>query len=214
MSLLALLPSFLDPETLVATFGLIGLLVIVFAESGLLVGFFLPGDSLLFTAGLLSVSGVFPMPLWLLLVLVPIAAIAGDQVGYLFGRRVGPHLYQREKSRLFRQEHVHKAQAFFDKHGSKTIVLARFVPIVRTFAPVLAGVGGMHYATFVRFNVLGGILWGTGVTALGGALGQVAFVRENVEIMLLAIVGISVLPIAFEVLRSRRRAEALPPRAT
>ena len=192
----------LDPKSLLTTLGTIGLIAIVFAESGLLFGFFLPGDSLLFTAGVFAARG--DLNLAVILVGCFVAAVAGDQVGYVFGRRVGPALFRREDSRFFKQEYVEKAQAYFDKYGSKTIVLARFVPIVRTFAPIVAGVGRMEYRTFVTFNVLGGLLWAVGVTLLGYALGEVEFVEENFEIAILAVVGMSLLPIAFEFWRARR----------
>ena len=192
----------LDPERLIRTFCTIGLFAIVFAESGLLFGFFLPGDSLLFTAGVFAARG--DLNLAVILVGCFVAAVAGDQVGYVFGRRVGPALFRRDDSRFFKQEYVEKAQAYFDKYGSKTIVLARFVPIVRTFAPIVAGVGRMEYRTFVTFNVLGGLLWAVGVTLLGYALGEVEFVEENFEIAILAVVGMSLLPIAFEFWRARR----------
>lgn len=201
--------GFLDPERLIETFGLIGIFLIVFAESGLLIGFFLPGDSLLFTAGFLA-SGPSSVPDSLHLPLVPlllgtwIAAVAGDQVGYLFGQRVGPALFRRPESRFFKQENVDKAQAFFDKHGPKAIVLARFVPIVRTFTPITAGVSRMEYRTFVTFNVIGGTIWAFGVTLLGYFLGQVAVVEQNLELAILMVVGISVMPIAIEVLKARR----------
>ena len=181
------------------------LLGIVFVESGLLVGFFLPGDSLLFTAGLLSSTGVLP-PLWVLLLTVPLAAIAGDQVGYVIGRRAGPAIFSRPDSRFFHHEHVDRANAFFERYGGRTIVLARFVPIVRTFAPVAAGVARMRYSTFVAYNVLGGILWGAGLTTLGYFLGQIDVIRENLELVVITIVGLSVLPIAGELWRGRRRA--------
>lgn len=197
-------PSFLDPEWLISTFGLIGILAIVFAESGLLIGFFLPGDSLLFTAGLLVADGHYlHQPLWLLCLLVAVAAIAGDQVGYLFGRRVGPSLFRRPNSRLFKQENVHRANDFFDRHGARSVVLARFVPIVRTFTPIIAGVSHMRYRTFLAYNIIGGALWGVGVTVLGYFLGQVAFVKANIEIILIGIVVVSVLPIGIQLLRSR-----------
>ena len=205
MSVTALGPSWLDPDHLISTFGLIGLLVIVFAECGLLIGFFLPGDSLLFTAGLLVADDKITQPLWLVCVLVCIAAIAGNQVGYLIGRKAGPALFNRPDSRLFKQEYVDKTYAFFDRHGPKAIVLARFVPIVRTFITVIAGVGKMSYRTYTIYSVIGGVLWGAGVTLLGYALGGVDFVRDNIELILLAIVLVSVLPIVFELLRSRSR---------
>jgi len=200
---LALGPSWLDPEVLISTFGLIGILVIVFAESGLLIGFFLPGDSLLFTAGLLTADGKYiTYPLWLVCLLITIAAIAGDQVGYAFGRKVGPALFRRPNSRLFKQENVLKAHDFFEKYGARSIVLARFVPIVRTFTPIVAGVSRMNYRTFVIYNVIGGVLWGTGVTVLGYFLGQIPFVKANIEMILIGIVLVSVVPIAVELLRA------------
>ncbi|MFD7511355.1 DedA family protein [Streptomyces sp. NPDC059853] len=202
---LALGPQWLDPDWLIPTFGLIGVLVIVFAESGLLIGFFLPGDSLLFTTGLLVATDQYlHYPLWLVCTLIVIAAVLGDQVGYLFGRKVGPALFNRPDSRLFKQENVAKAREFFAKHGPKSLVLARFVPIVRTFTPIIAGVARMHYRTFVLFNVIGGVLWGAGVTLLGAALGQIGFVRTNIEFMLVGIVALSVLPIAIEFWRAHR----------
>ncbi|MFC4148703.1 DedA family protein [Micromonospora mangrovi] len=205
-ALLAVGPSFIDPEWLISTFGLIGILAIIFAESGVLIGLFLPGDSLLFTAGLLVADGRYlHQPLWLLCLLVAVAAIAGDQVGYLFGKRVGPSLFRRPNSRLFKQENVHRANAFFARYGARSIVLARFVPIVRTFTPVIAGVSRMHYRTFVTYNILGGVLWGTGVTVLGYFLGQISFVKSNIEFILIAIVLVSVVPIGIQLLRSRHR---------
>jgi membrane-associated protein len=206
----------LDPNFWIEKVGFFGVIAIVFAESGLLFGFFLPGDSLLFTAGFiasgpdlseLGLSEDVRFPLIPLLIGVTLAAIAGDQVGYLFGRKVGPSIFKRPNSRLFKQENVEKAQVFFDKYGPKTIVLARFVPIVRTFAPVLAGVSHMRYRTFVTYNVVGGLLWGVGVTLLGYFLGQVDAVEENLELAILAIVAISVLPMAIEILRARRHAK-------
>ncbi|MFJ5230633.1 DedA family protein [Kitasatospora sp. NPDC088391] len=196
----------LDPQNLISTFGLIGILAIVFAESGLLIGFFLPGDSLLFTTGLLVAGGTLPQPLWVVCPLVVLAAIAGDQVGYLFGKRVGPGLFNRPESRLFKRENAERAAAFFDRHGPKAIVLARFVPVVRTFTPIVAGVAGMGYRTFVLFNVVGGVLWGAGITVLGYFLGQVPAVRDNIEAICLAIVLVSALPVAAELLRARRAA--------
>ncbi|MEK2489212.1 VTT domain-containing protein [Kitasatospora purpeofusca] len=211
MTSLALGPSWLDPTYLISTFGLIGILAIVFAESGLLIGFFLPGDSLLFTTGLLVAGGTYlHQPLWLVCALIVLAAVAGDQVGYLFGRKVGPGLFRRPDSRLFKRENVEKAAAFFDRHGPKAIVLARFVPIVRTFTPIVAGVGAMNYRVFVLFNVIGGVLWGAGVTVLGYFLGQIPFVRENIEAILVGIVLVSVVPVAVELLRARRSGRAAP----
>jgi membrane-associated protein len=199
----------LDPEWLISTFGLIGILAIVFAESGLLIGFFFPGDSLLFTTGLLVADGTYlHQPLWLMCLLISIAAVLGDQFGYLFGRRFGPALFRRPNSRLFKQENLQRAAGFFDKYGARSIVLARFVPIVRTFTPIVAGASGMHYRRFVAYNVVGGVLWSCGVTILGYFLGQVAFVKNNIEFILIGIVVVSVIPVAIELLRSRSRRRA------
>ncbi|MEU6340024.1 VTT domain-containing protein [Streptomyces sp. NPDC046977] len=212
MTTIALGPQWLDPDYLISSAGLIGLLAIVFAESGLLIGFFLPGDSLLFTGGLLVAGGKLDWPIWAVCLLVVIAAVAGDQVGYLFGRKVGPSLFRRPDSKLFKQENIEKAHEFFEKYGAKSIVLARFVPIVRTFTPIVAGVSRMNYRTFVTYNIIGGTLWGAGVTLLGYWLGQIAFVREHIELMLVAIVVLSVVPIAIEFLRARAAAKKAPPR--
>ena len=201
----ALGPSFLDPEWLISTFGLIGILGIVFAESGLLIGFFLPGDSLLFTTGLLVADGTYlHQPLWLMCLLVSAAAVAGDQFGYVLGRRFGPALFRRPDSRLFKQENLTRARDFFAKYGARSIVLARFVPIVRTFTPIVAGASHMHYRTFLIYNVLGATAWGCGVTILGYFLGQIAFVKSNIELILVAVVAVSVIPIAIELLRARK----------
>ena len=186
-------------------FGLIGILLIVFAECGLLVGFFLPGDSLLFTAGLLVARDDINQPIWLVCVLICVAAVAGNQVGYLIGRKAGPAVFSRPDSRLFKQEYVDKSFAFFDRYGPRAIVLARFVPIVRTFITVTAGVGRMDYRTYTIYSVIGGVLWGAGVTILGYSLGNVAFVADHIELILIAIVVVSVIPVAIELLRARSR---------
>jgi membrane-associated protein len=202
---IALGPKWLEPEFLIETFGTIGVLAIVFVESGLLVGILLPGDSLLFTAGLLSANETLP-DLWVLLVTIPIAAIAGDQVGYSIGRSAGPAVFNRDEGLFFRREYVERAEHFFARYGGRTVVLARFVPIVRTIAPVMAGVARMRYRTFLTYNVIGGVAWGVSLTTLGYFLGQIEFVRANIEFIVIGIVGLSVLPIAIELLRGRRRA--------
>jgi membrane-associated protein len=202
VSPLALGPTWIEPDFLIETFGTLGLLAIVFMESGLLIGFFLPGDSLLFTAGLLSSNGTLP-DVWILLVTIPLAAIAGDQVGYAIGRKAGPAIFRRPDSRFFKQEYVAKSEEFFERHGARTIVLARFVPVVRTFAPVMAGVSRMDYRTFLTYNIVGGVAWGVGVTALGYFLGQIDFVKANVEFIIIAIVLVSFMPIAFELRRAK-----------
>ena len=206
---LTLGPEWLDPAHLIESLGpfaLLGVLAIVFAECGLLVGFFLPGDSLLFTAGLLVAEGSLRYPLWLVCLLITLVAVAGNLVGYWIGRAVGPALFDRPDSRLFKREHVEKTHAFFDRYGGRAIVLARFVPIVRTFITATAGVARMDFAAYALYSTLGGILWGTGVTVLGYFLGQVAFVREHLELILIGIVVLSVLPVVVELLRARRSA--------
>lgn len=161
----------IDIEATISAFGVLGILAIVFAESGLLIGAFLPGDSLLFTAGFLTQIEVLKINIHLLVVLIFIAAVLGDSVGYTFGRRVGRKLFSKPNSRLFKQENIVRAEAFYEKHGGKTIILARFIPIVRTFAPVIAGVGKMNYSAFLAYNLIGGLLWAAGVTYLGYFLG-------------------------------------------
>ncbi|MEU5309347.1 VTT domain-containing protein [Streptomyces sp. NPDC021562] len=211
---LALGPSWLDPNTLLDSFGIWGLLLVVFAESGLLIGFFLPGDSLLFTCGLLITSHQLHFPLWGAIALICLAAVLGDQAGYMFGKKVGPSLFNRPDSRLFKQENVAKAHEFFEKHGPKSLILARFVPVIRTFTPIIAGVSGMAYRSFLTFNVIGGVLWGAGVTLLGSWLGKIDVVKNNIEAILILIVLISVVPIVIEFLRARSKGKkeaAAPP---
>ncbi|MGV9357277.1 DedA family protein [Streptomyces misionensis] len=207
MMTLALGPSWLDPNYLLDTYSIWGLLLIVFAESGLLIGFFLPGDSLLFTCGLLITSHQLDFPLWGAIALICVAAILGDQAGYMFGKKVGPSLFNRPDSRLFKQENVTKAHEFFEKYGPKSLILARFVPVVRTFTPIIAGVSGMRYRSFLTFNVIGGTLWGAGVTLLGSWLGNIGFVKNNIEAILILIVLVSVVPIGIEYLRARGKAK-------
>lgn len=192
-----------NPHDLIEAFGTIGLFVIVFAESGLLIGFFLPGDSLLFTAGLLASQDKLNYPL--IAIGCFLAAVAGDQFGYAFGNRVGPRLFRKPDSRIFKQQHVERAQRFFDEHGSKTIVMARFVPIVRTFAPILAGVGKMEYRTFLTFNVIGGLLWAVGVTTLGYLLGETfPWIEDYLLPTIAVIIFLSVLPVLLEVRKARK----------
>ena len=159
-----------DMTHLIETIGYVGLVAIVFAESGLFFGFFLPGDNLFFTAGLLAARG--KLDIMVLLVALPLAAIMGDSVGYWFGKKTGPRIFSRENSLLFRQKNLLAARTFYDRHGGKTIVLARFMPFIRTFAPIVAGAVEMPYPRFLFFNVIGAVLWGAGVTAAGYYLGQ------------------------------------------
>ncbi|WP_220471975.1 VTT domain-containing protein [Tomitella gaofuii] len=214
---LALLPSFLDPVNLLNSFGgwvLAGLLLVVFIESGLLFPL-LPGDSLLFTAGLIVASAgaaseigsdVNPAfaPLWVLLVTIPIAAVLGDQVGYIIGARGGAALFKSDDARIFKKSYIDQSHEFFERHGPVTIFLARFVPIVRTYAPLVAGASGMRYRTFITYNVIGGVVWGAGVTLLGYFLGQVAFIRDNVDYIFILIVLVSVVPLFIEGIKRYR----------
>ncbi|GAA2763949.1 VTT domain-containing protein [Streptomyces paradoxus] len=204
MTTLALGPEWLSPDYLISTFSLPGILLIVFAESGLFA--FLPGDSLLFTAGLFVAEGTYiTQPLWLVCTLIVLAAVIGDQVGYMIGKFLGPKLFNRPNSKLFKQENLDKAHEFMEKYGPKAIVLARFVPIVRTFAPIVAGAGRMKYRTFLTYNIIGGIAWGTGVTLAGYWLGQIGFIKKNVESILMLIVLLSIVPIIIEYLRDRSK---------
>lgn len=197
--------GFLDPTHLINTFGLIGMMAILFAECGLLLGFFLPGDSLLFTGGLL-VAGGLVAPLWVLLVALPIAAVVGNLAGWWIGRTAGPAVFDRPDSRFFRARHVERARTFFHRNGARTVVLARFVPVVRTFATVMAGASRMDFRRFALYSVIGGIAWTVGVTLLGFWLGQVALVRNHVELFIVGVVVLSFVPIAVEGLRNRRAA--------
>lgn len=194
-----------DPQQLIAWGGYVGLTIIVFAETGLLIGFFLPGDSLLVTAGLLAATGIGNLDLLMLnLILIP-TAIIGDAVGYTIGRRAGRPLFDRPDGRFFKRKYLIQTQAFYEHHGGKTIVLARFVPIVRTFAPVVAGVAEMPYRHFATYNILGGIGWVVLMTCLGYFLGTVIpGVTDHIEILALVIIVISLIPVFIEYLRHRR----------
>jgi membrane-associated protein len=187
-----LLHQLMDVETLVRVGGLTAMTIIVFAETGLMVGFFLPGDSLLVTAGVVAARG--NLSIWSLNALLVAAAILGDTVGYWIGRRAGLALFTRPKSLLFNPRHLRRAHDFYEKHGGKTIILARFMPIVRTFAPVVAGMAGMNYRRFVSFNVIGGFLWVLSMTLIGYFLGQFAWVRKNIELVIVIVIFASILP--------------------
>jgi len=214
--------EFLKPEWWFEKAGAAALPVvtaIIFAESGLLFGFFLPGDSLLFFTGFLTSSAAREDPtfsqfaehipsIWIVLVCLAAAAIIGDQVGYWFGKKVGPTLFTRPNSRLFKQDNVAKAHLFFERHGPRSIVLARFVPIVRTFIPIVAGIGEMRYRTFVIYNIAGGLLWAVGITTLGHFLGEIEFFRENIEVAIIAVIVVSLIPVVIEVYRSRKHRRA------
>ena len=209
-ALIDLLRSLTDPPRLIqllATvitgwWGYATLFGIVFAETGLLIGFFLPGDSLLFTVGV--VAGAGQLDILLINVILIIAAIVGDATGYMLGRQAGPRVFNRPDSRFFKREHLLRTQEFYEKHGGKTIIYARFVPIIRTFAPFVAGVAGMPYSRFVAFNVFGGIGWVVAMTMAGYYLGGFPIIQRHFEKVVIGIVLVSVLPILFEYLKSRR----------
>jgi len=190
-------------DSLIQWGGYTVLFAIVFAETGLLIGFFLPGDSLLVTAGLVASAGA--LNIWWLNVILIVAAVVGDSTGYAIGRRLGPRLFTRQKSLLFNPAHVERTRRFYERYGAKTIVIARFVPIVRTFAPVLAGVGEMEYRRFVFYNVAGGVGWVVSMTSAGYLMGQFPVIGSNIHIVVLIVIVLSLMPIAVELLRERRR---------
>jgi len=208
----SLLPDWLNPNVFLQDSPLGPAIVfvvaaIIFAETGLLVGFFLPGDSMLFTAGMLMATGAIDFPLWVAIPLFIVMAIIGNQVGYLIGRKAGPAIFHRPDSKLFKQENVEKAHAFFERHGGKALVLGRFVPIVRTFIPVITGVARMDARKFFVYNVIGAVLWAGLVTLLGVWLGQFEWVGEHIDLIFIVIVLLSVVPVAFEALRHRATAK-------
>lgn len=188
---------------IIRTGGYLGVFTIVFAETGLFLGFFLPGDSLLFIAGFLAGTGLFSLPL--LLVGIATAAILGNFVGYEFGKFVGPKLFQKEDSLIFKKAHLIKAQKYYQVHGPKTIFLARFMPIVRTFAPIVAGIAQMDLKTFWMYNIISGVIWSAALVLLGYFLGNILFVREHLEIIILLVIFISFLPAIFEYLKERKK---------
>lgn len=208
-----------DPDTLIAAFGLAGVLTVVFVETGLLVGFFLPGDSLLFTAGVLAAGAHPAVPLWLLLLTVPLAAIAGDQCGYLIGAKAGPAVLEGPGARRFGRHRIARVRHHFETRGTLTVFIARFVAVMRTLTPVLAGASGMRHRTFTGYSVAGSLAWGAGVPLLGYLLGGIGFVRGHVELILLTIVAVSLVPVVLGVLGGRLRrnrprpapVEAAPP---
>jgi len=194
-------------DALVRWGGYVVLAAIVFTETGLLIGFFLPGDSLLITAGLVAATGA--LDIWWLNVLLAAAAVAGDSVGYAIGARIGPRLFTREKSWLFNPRHIVRTREFYERHGAKTIVIARFVPIIRTFAPVVAGVGQMPYRRFLFYNVAGGVGWVLSMTWAGYLLGNVVpNIDRHIHIVVIVVIVLSVIPIAVEIFRERRRQSA------
>ena len=216
----ALGPEWLDAASIITAFvrligpwAIVGVMLVIFAETGLLVGFFLPGDSLLFTLGMFVGTGVIGVHIWVAAPLVWLAAIIGNQTGYAIGRKAGPAIFNRPDSRLFKKEYVDRTAAFFERHGGKAVTLAQFVPIVRTFTPVMAGVGKMHYRHFLTFNAIGATFWAFAITWLGYFLGSIEWIQKNIDTMILAIVFVSVLPMLISALRSwlsSRRAGARP----
>ncbi|MDO4773563.1 MAG: VTT domain-containing protein [Candidatus Saccharibacteria bacterium] len=195
---------------LITGFGVLAILFVVFAESGLLFGFIFPGDSLLFTAGAMVQQGILPINIHLFVFLLIIAAIAGDTVGYTFGHKVGRKLFERENSRFFKKKYLQQAEKFYEKHGSLTVVLARFVPIVRTFAPIVAGASKMHYRTFVAYNIIGGIVWATIFTYLGFFAGKaLTEAGINIEVAALIIIFLSILPMIIHALKQENTRAAI-----
>lgn len=211
-SLIELIRKIMDVQAIIQWGGILMICVIVFVETGLFVGFFLPGDSLLVTAGIFAASGQLNLT-WLL-ILASICAVVGDQVGYLIGRSAGHALYKREDSMFFKKKHLQKAHDFYEKYGGKTIVIARFVPIVRTFAPAVAGAAEMNYRRFVSFNVFGGILWVFSTVLLGYSMGRLIGaerVNKYIHVIIIAVVFLSILPGIIEYMRARAKSSAAPP---
>jgi membrane-associated protein len=197
-------------ESLITLVSIPGIAAIIFAESGLLIGFFLPGDSLLFTAGFLVQSGIIKFNIHALVAILFLAAVLGDNVGYAFGQKFGRKLFQRKNSLLFHSDNLHRAEAFYQKYGPKTIVIARFVPVVRTFAPIVAGISKMHYRTFVMYNLVGGLLWAVGLTYLGYLAGDVIEKSGiNIEYVILGIIFLSVAPPLVHILREKSTRDSI-----
>lgn len=204
----ALLPDWLDPETMLTNLGDIAFWVVlgvIFAECGLLIGFFLPGDSLLFITGLFIASGAISINIYLAVSLLFLAALAGNLTGYWIGYKAGPPLFSRPDSRIFKQVYVDKTNVFFARYGGRAIIMARFVPVVRTFITAVAGVGRMHFGRFALFSAIGALIWAVGVTLAGYFLGNIPFVKSNIELILILVVFVSVVPIVFEIVKHRRQ---------
>ena len=192
----------LDPTLIISTVGLIGIIFIIFAETGLFFGFFFPGDSLLFTAGILASQGIFNI--YLLIIFCTIAAILGDSVGYWSGKKYGRRLFERDAGFFFKKKRIKEAEEFYEKYGKYTIIIARFVPVVRTFAPIVAGIGKMHYSTFISYNIFGGILWVGGMTLLGYVFGGMITNPDTYIIPIaLLIIFISFIPIIIKIIKHR-----------
>ena len=212
--------DWLQPEALISSFGiyaLIGVCAIIFIETGLLIGFFLPGDSLLFVTGLMISTGDVvwpigeenvPVPIWIACAAITASAWLGDQTGYWIGRKSGPAIFNKTDSKFFTQKNVDRTNSFFEKYGAKAIILAHFVPVMRTFVPVAAGIGQMNYRRFLKYNIYGVIGWGTMVTLLGYYLGKIPFVAAHVEYFTIAFILVSTIPIVMEIVKSRRQHKA------
>lgn len=197
-------------DALISAVGVAGIAGIIFAESGLLIGFFLPGDSLLFTAGFLVHQDILKFNIHALVAILFIAAALGDSVGYAFGQRVGRRLFQRKDSLLFHKENLRRAEEFYEKNGAKTIVIARFVPVVRTFAPIIAGISNMRYQTFLAYNLIGAFLWAVGLTYLGYFAGDaIEATGINIEYVILGIIFISILPPIIHILKDANNRDAI-----
>ena len=201
------LPGWLNAETILDGLGpyvFLGVALLIFADCGILIGFLIPGDTLLFTLGLLINEGIVHMPLWLACAILSVCAVVGNVTGYWIGRAIGPKLFDRPDSKIFKRKHIERTHEFFEKYGARAIILARFVPIVRTFITAIAGVGKMDQRKYFTYSAIGGVLWAVVVPVLGYFLGQISLVHNNLEIFLIAIPVLSVIPIVFEVAKSRR----------
>ena len=209
LALIAGITQWLSPEYIISQMGSSALWVvafIIFAECGLLIGFFLPGDSLLFITGLSVATGLIPQPLWFVCLLLAIAAFVGNLCGYWIGAKAGPALFNKPESRFFKKEYVDKTHAFFERYGAPAIILGRFVPIVRTFITAIAGVGRMDFRKYATYSLIGAVLWAVGVTLLGYFLGQFEWVKSHIDLVLILVVLISCIPLVFEYLRHRKDA--------
>lgn len=205
---LSILPDWLDPNTIIPALGpyaLLGVCLIIFAECGLLIGFFLPGDSLLFVTGMFVGSGLIEAPVWMVCVAVAVCAFVGNVTGYWIGKKVGPALFNKPDSKLFKHEHVEKTHEFFEKYGATAVILARFVPIVRTFITAVAGVGQMDQRKFFTYSAIGALLWAAGMTVLGFFLGNIPWIEQNIDTVAILIVLISVLPLVVGYVKERRQ---------
>ncbi len=208
----ALGPDWLDPEYILTSFGDIAFWVVVgiiFAECGLLIGFFLPGDSLLFVTGLFIASGAISMNIYLACLILFVAAVTGNVTGYWIGYKAGPSLFSRPDSKLFKKEYVEHTHQFFNRYGARAIIMARFVPIVRTFITATAGIGRMDFTRYFIFSAIGGFIWAVGITLAGYFLGNIEFVKKNLEFILILVVFVSVVPIVFEYVKHRRQRSGL-----